>query len=339
MSCCRHGRGQRATSGGGGKRRRRQPPGAGPGAARIRPSRLPHLSAFFSALRCLALSFLRCAALRCASPLACAAGAPWPAARVAITSCWGRWGSWGGVRGEGLGDADRGCSLQMPTPPAKAQDRGRGVEHSPKGVFCPCGWVPLPAWFATLQNSGQERPIGGRPVAPCSVCTPERGGSAWHVRAIAQTWRQRPSPPRRASHRSWRCSLMCTGQGPTRARWGQAWARGAPRRRPPAAALHPLEGAERPARTPGSAGALPGCGGRRRRRPPPPNQLPPFLPSHALLQVYAQLDKCRAFPDFNNYLAFIFASGEGLPIEVCCRPAHLPCGCRLPPLHSCPAHH
>ncbi|PRW61530.1 transportin-1-like isoform X1 [Chlorella sorokiniana] len=33
-------------------------------------------------------------------------------------------------------------------------------------------------------------------------------------------------------------------------------------------------------------------------------------------EVYAQLDKCRAYPDFNSYLAFIFASGEGLPIEV-----------------------
>ena len=33
------------------------------------------------------------------------------------------------------------------------------------------------------------------------------------------------------------------------------------------------------------------------------------------LQVYSQLDRCRALPDFNNYLAYIFASGEGLPIE------------------------
>ncbi|EFN51057.1 hypothetical protein CHLNCDRAFT_59360 [Chlorella variabilis] len=33
-------------------------------------------------------------------------------------------------------------------------------------------------------------------------------------------------------------------------------------------------------------------------------------------EVYAQLDRCKAYPDFNNYLAFIFASGDGLPIEV-----------------------
>ena len=30
----------------------------------------------------------------------------------------------------------------------------------------------------------------------------------------------------------------------------------------------------------------------------------------------AQLEQCRTIPDFNNYLAFIFASGEGLPVEV-----------------------
>lgn len=33
-------------------------------------------------------------------------------------------------------------------------------------------------------------------------------------------------------------------------------------------------------------------------------------------EVYAQLDQCKAMPDFNNYLAYIFASGEGLPVEV-----------------------
>ncbi|KAI3424477.1 hypothetical protein D9Q98_010027 [Chlorella vulgaris] len=33
-------------------------------------------------------------------------------------------------------------------------------------------------------------------------------------------------------------------------------------------------------------------------------------------EVYAQLNQCKAYPDFNNYLAFIFAGGEGLPVEV-----------------------
>jgi hypothetical protein len=62
----------------------------------------------------------------------------------------------------------------------------------------------------------------------------------------------------------------------------------------------------------GSGGAAPG------------SVLPPTLHPYPALhrrccchaQVYAQLDRCRAYPDFNNYLAFIFASGEGLPIEV-----------------------
>ena len=36
-----------------------------------------------------------------------------------------------------------------------------------------------------------------------------------------------------------------------------------------------------------------------------------------VLQILAQLDQCKQFPDFNNYLAFIFANGEGLPVEVC----------------------
>lgn len=34
------------------------------------------------------------------------------------------------------------------------------------------------------------------------------------------------------------------------------------------------------------------------------------------LQVYAQLDRAKAVPNYNSYLAFIFASGEGLPVEV-----------------------
>ena len=33
-------------------------------------------------------------------------------------------------------------------------------------------------------------------------------------------------------------------------------------------------------------------------------------------QILAQLEQCKNFPDFNNYLAFIFAQGESLPIEV-----------------------
>jgi transportin-1 len=40
----------------------------------------------------------------------------------------------------------------------------------------------------------------------------------------------------------------------------------------------------------------------------------PLLPP--LLQVLAQLERCRAFPEFDNYLAFVFASGDGLPVEV-----------------------
>lgn len=44
------------------------------------------------------------------------------------------------------------------------------------------------------------------------------------------------------------------------------------------------------------------------------------------MQVYAQLDRCKAMPDFNNYLAYIFASGEGLPVEAsCCLRVFCPC--------------
>lgn len=52
---------------------------------------------------------------------------------------------------------------------------------------------------------------------------------------------------------------------------------------------------------------------------PPQGGTPP-LPARPLsqMQVYAQLDRCKAMPDFNNYLAYIFASGEGLPVEVSC---------------------
>ncbi len=35
-----------------------------------------------------------------------------------------------------------------------------------------------------------------------------------------------------------------------------------------------------------------------------------------MVQILAQLEQCKQFPDFNNYLAFIFAQGEALPIEV-----------------------
>ena len=34
------------------------------------------------------------------------------------------------------------------------------------------------------------------------------------------------------------------------------------------------------------------------------------------LQILQQLDQCKGYPDFNNYLAFIFAQGDTLPIEV-----------------------
>ncbi len=34
------------------------------------------------------------------------------------------------------------------------------------------------------------------------------------------------------------------------------------------------------------------------------------------LQVLAQLERCRAFPDFNNYLALILAQGNHLQLEV-----------------------
>ena len=35
-----------------------------------------------------------------------------------------------------------------------------------------------------------------------------------------------------------------------------------------------------------------------------------------LAQILQQLDQCKSYPDFNNYLAFIFAQGDSLPIEV-----------------------
>ena len=33
-------------------------------------------------------------------------------------------------------------------------------------------------------------------------------------------------------------------------------------------------------------------------------------------QILNQLEQCKAFPDFNNYLAFICAQADSLPIEV-----------------------
>ena len=42
--------------------------------------------------------------------------------------------------------------------------------------------------------------------------------------------------------------------------------------------------------------------------------------SQALLgQVLAQLERCRAYPDFNNYLALILAQGNTLQLEVMSR--------------------
>ena len=53
-------------------------------------------------------------------------------------------------------------------------------------------------------------------------------------------------------------------------------------------------------------------------------------------QILNQLEQCKAFPDFNNYLAFIFAQADSLPIEVtsadldrrhtagCCAPSPAP---------------
>ncbi len=35
------------------------------------------------------------------------------------------------------------------------------------------------------------------------------------------------------------------------------------------------------------------------------------------LQILQQLEAYRAYPDFNNYLTFLFAKGEQLAVEVC----------------------
>lgn len=42
-------------------------------------------------------------------------------------------------------------------------------------------------------------------------------------------------------------------------------------------------------------------------------------PLGSCLQILAQLEECKNIPDFNNYLAFILAQGDTLPVEV--RPA------------------
>ena len=39
-------------------------------------------------------------------------------------------------------------------------------------------------------------------------------------------------------------------------------------------------------------------------------------PDQHTAQILNQLEQCKAFPDFNNYLAFICAQADSLPIEV-----------------------
>ena len=34
------------------------------------------------------------------------------------------------------------------------------------------------------------------------------------------------------------------------------------------------------------------------------------------MQILSQLEQCKKFPDFNNYLAFIISQGDSLPVEV-----------------------
>lgn len=47
-----------------------------------------------------------------------------------------------------------------------------------------------------------------------------------------------------------------------------------------------------------------------------------IIPARALpkraqpVQILVRLDAYRAYPDFNNYLAFIFVRGEDVPVEV-----------------------
>jgi len=41
-----------------------------------------------------------------------------------------------------------------------------------------------------------------------------------------------------------------------------------------------------------------------------------FIFSIVFLQVLVQLEQCRSIPEFNNYLAYIFANGDGLAIDV-----------------------
>lgn len=54
-----------------------------------------------------------------------------------------------------------------------------------------------------------------------------------------------------------------------------------------------------------------------------------MIEMHCFCQVLAQLERCRAFPDFNNYLALILAQGTSLQLEV--GPVSFLCGC----IHMC----
>lgn len=103
---------------------------------------------------------------------------------------------------------------------------------------------------------------------------------------------------------------------------GGAQARGQPKRgaglEQPSGAADELQqqGAASPASPQPRQQALPSRRRRRRLAQGCCDANRPFPACPRFRQVYAQLDKCRAYPDFNSYLAFIFASGEGLPIEV-----------------------
>jgi transportin-1 len=50
---------------------------------------------------------------------------------------------------------------------------------------------------------------------------------------------------------------------------------------------------------------------------------------HLAPQILAQLDQYRLYPDFNNYLAFIFAKGDQVPIDVSAERSY-PCSLRTP---------
>lgn len=42
----------------------------------------------------------------------------------------------------------------------------------------------------------------------------------------------------------------------------------------------------------------------------------PCYGSTGKTQIFQQLEAYRAYPDFNNYLAFLFATGDQLTVEV-----------------------